>query len=153
MLCHARKIGAELQLTSAAATKLGLKVNQDGQRRSAFEMIAMPEVGLVRVGEIWPEIAALPLYAQEALEADSLYAGYVDRQVAEIHALRREDKMALPLDMDYMAIPSLSMELRLKLQRVMPSTLGQASRIEGMTPAALGCLLGYTKQRGQKRSA
>jgi tRNA uridine 5-carboxymethylaminomethyl modification enzyme len=153
ILKHARKIGADLKLTSAAAAKLGLKVNQDGQRRSAFEMIAMPEVGLARVGEIWPEIAALPAYAQEALEADSLYAGYVDRQEAEILALRKEDKMALPLDMDYMAIPSLSMELRLKLQRVMPATLGQASRIEGMTPAALGCLLGYAKQHGQKRSA
>ena len=140
-------------MTSAAAAKLGLKVNQDGQRRSALDLMAMPEVGLERVCEIWPEIAALPDFAKEGLFADSLYAGYSARQSADIVALRKEDQVSLPHDIDYMGLPSLSIEIRQKLMRVKPSTLGQASRIEGMTPAALACLLGHIKRQNQRKSA
>ena len=115
--------------------------------------MAMPEVGLERVCEIWPEIAALPEFAKEGLFADSLYAGYSARQSADIVALRKEDQVSLPHDIDYMGLPSLSIEIRQKLMRVKPGTLGQASRIEGMTPAALACLLGHIKRQNQRRSA
>ena len=153
ILARARSLAGDLVLTSAAAAKHGLRVNQDGQRRSALDFLSMPEVGLERVQDIWPEIAALPEFAKEALYADSLYAGYTARQSADVVALRKEDQIHLPADIDYMALPSLSMEIRQKLMRVQPRTLGQASRIEGMTPAALGCLLGYIKRQGQRRSA
>ena len=153
VLDRGRVLAEQLGMTSAAAAKLGLKVNQDGQRRSAFDLMAMPEVGLERVCEIWPEIAALPSYAKEGLFADALYAGYSARQSADILALRREDQIGLPADTDYMDLPSLSIEIRQKLTRVKPSTLGQASRIEGMTPAALACLLGHIKRQNQRRSA
>ena len=149
----ARALAEQSGMTSAMAAKLGLKVNQDGQRRSAFDLIAMPEVGLARVGEIWPEIAALPDYAKEGLFADALYAGYSARQSADILALRKEDQINLPQDTDYMGLPSLSIEIRQKLMRVKPATLGQASRIEGMTPAALACLLGHIKRQTQRKSA
>jgi tRNA uridine 5-carboxymethylaminomethyl modification enzyme len=146
ILDRARTLATDLTLTSSAAAKLGLRVNQDGKLRTALDLIAMPDVGLLRVCALWPEISALPAFAQEALEADALYSGYMDRQHSEIDALRREESFAIPTDIDYFAIPSLSMELRQKLARVKPETLGQAQRIEGMTPAGLACLLGSLKK-------
>jgi tRNA uridine 5-carboxymethylaminomethyl modification enzyme len=146
ILEHARRISTEYSLTSSAAAKLGLRVNQDGQKRTALDLIAMPDVGLARVAALWPEIAALPAFAKEALEADALYSGYMERQMSEIDSLRREENLALPTDVDYSAIPSLSMELRQKLAMVRPTTLGQASRMDGMTPAGLACLLGHIKR-------
>ncbi|MEO9169079.1 MAG: tRNA uridine-5-carboxymethylaminomethyl(34) synthesis enzyme MnmG [Aestuariivirga sp.] len=146
VLDQAKKVSRESMLTSSGLAKLGIKVNQDGRSRTALELIAMPEVGFDRVAEIWPELKAFPAFAREALEADSLYAGYMDRQTSEIALLRKDEALALPTDLDYAAIPSLSMELRQKLARSKPATLGQASRIEGMTPAGLACLLGTIKK-------
>jgi tRNA uridine 5-carboxymethylaminomethyl modification enzyme len=146
VLEQARQMALGLSLTSSAAAKLGLRVNQDGKSRNAIDLIAMPDVGLVRVAELWPEIGALPAFAQEALEADALYSGYMERQHIEIDNLRREESFVIPTDLDYFAIPSLSMELRQKLARVKPETLGQAQRIDGMTPAGLACLLGHIKK-------
>ena len=146
VLERARKVSRESMLTSAALAKLGIQVNQDGRSRTAMELIAMPEVGFDRVAEIWPALKTFPAFAREALEADSLYAGYMDRQTSEIALLRKDEALALPTDLDYAALPSLSMELRQKLARSKPATLGQASRIEGMTPAGLACLLGTIKK-------
>ena len=146
VLQNARQLAAGLILTSSAAAKIGLRVNQDGQRRSVLDFLAMPDVGLEAVERIWTEIAALPAFAKEALEADALYSGYMGRQNAEIATLRREEEFVIPADLDYFAIPSLSMELRQKLSRAKPETLGQAERVEGMTPAGLACLLGYVKR-------
>jgi tRNA uridine 5-carboxymethylaminomethyl modification enzyme len=153
VLGYARGLAEQLGMTSAAAAKIGLKVNQDGQRRSALDFMAMPEVGPEKVSKIWPEIAALPEFAKEALFADSLYAGYSARQMADVVALRKEDQIQLPADIDYSSLPSLSIEIRQKLIRVQPRTLGQASRIEGMTPAALACLLGHIKRQSLRQSA
>jgi tRNA uridine 5-carboxymethylaminomethyl modification enzyme len=153
VLEQARKMATELSLTSSAAAKLGLRVNQDGKLRTAIDLIAMPDVGLARVAELWPQIAALPAFAQEALEADALYSGYMDRQHHEIDNLRREESFAIPTDIDYFAIPSLSIELRQKLARVKPETLGQAQRIDGMTPAGLACLLGSIKKSKPRQVA
>jgi tRNA uridine 5-carboxymethylaminomethyl modification enzyme len=153
ILENARKVATELSLTSSAAAKLGLRVNQDGKLRNAIDLIAMPDVGLARVCELWPQIAALPEFAKEALEADTLYSGYMDRQHIEINNLRREESFVIPTDIDYFSIPSLSMELRQKLARVKPETLGQAQRIDGMTPAGLACLLGSIKKPKSRQVA
>ncbi|NJR41957.1 MAG: hypothetical protein HC767_04165 [Akkermansiaceae bacterium] len=107
----------------------------------------MRDIGIEGVNHLWPEIAALPSFAREALEADALYAGYLDRQSADISMLRKEEALTLPESLDYAAMPSLSTELKLKLARVKPQTLGHAARIEGMTPAALAALLGHVKRR------
>ncbi len=147
VLAQAKALARSLTLTSGQAVKAGLKVNQDGKLRSALDLIAMAEIGFERTAGIWPELNALPAYAVEALEAEALYAGYMGRQEAEISLLRREDGLMLPPDMDYLAIPSLSMELRQKLARVRPSTLGQASRIDGMTPAGLAVLISHVKAK------
>ena len=84
---------------------------------------------------------------------EALYAGYIARQDADITALRREERLALPEDLDYAAMPGLSAELRQKLQAVMPATLAQASRIDGMTPAALAIILGHVKRRSRQSAA
>ena len=149
----ARNVARESSLTSSALAKLGLKVNQDGRNRNALELIAMPDVGLAQVEKIWPALAGLPAFAKEALEADALYAGYVGRQEAEIASLRKDEGVLIPADLDYFAIPSLSMELRQKLSRAMPATLAQAARVEGMTPAGLACLLSHVKKPRAQRVA
>jgi tRNA uridine 5-carboxymethylaminomethyl modification enzyme len=153
VLDYARNVARESSMTSSAAAKIGLRVNQDGKLRNALELIAMPDVGLARVEEIWPAIKALPAFAKEALEADALYAGYMDRQHSEIEALRKDELATIPADMDYFAIPSLSMELRQKLNRARPETLAQAARVDGMTPAGLACLLGHIKKPKTQRVA
>jgi tRNA uridine 5-carboxymethylaminomethyl modification enzyme len=138
-------LAKSLQLTSAQALKAGFKVNQDGLKRSALDLIGMADVGFEQVANLWPELKALPGFAIEALEAEALYAGYMQRQSFEIEALRRDDRLAIPADLDYNAMPSLSMELRVKLARVMPATLGHAARIDGMTPAGLAVILSAIK--------
>ena len=153
VLSHSRKLAAEISLTSSAAAKLGLRVNQDGQRRRALDLIAMPDVGLAKVAEIWPEFGALPAYAQEALEADALYSGYMDRQNSEIASLRREEQFSIPVGTDYASILSLSTELRQKLTRVRPETLGQAARIDGMTPVGLACILAHVRKPKSRQVA
>lgn len=148
-----RALARSLSLTSAQAAKAGLKVNQDGQRRSALELIAAPHVGFAAVAQIWPELAALPAHVVAALEADALYSGYMSRQAADIDAMRKDEKLELPGDLDYAVVPSLSAEVKQKLQRTRPATIGQAARIEGMTPAALAQLLGHVKRARARKSA
>jgi tRNA uridine 5-carboxymethylaminomethyl modification enzyme len=152
-LQRAISLAKTLALTSAQAAKAGFKVNQDGLKRTALDLIGMPEVGFSRVAEQWPELKSLPRHAVEALEAESLYAGYMQRQDAEIATLRREEHVVIPSDMDYMSISSLSMELRLKLTRVKPATLAQAARMEGMTPAGLAVVLSEVRMMQKGRAA
>jgi tRNA uridine 5-carboxymethylaminomethyl modification enzyme len=147
VLSEARALARSRYLTSAAAARLGLKINQDGRRRTALDFIAAPEVGFDRVARLWPEFARLPRFAREALEADALYAGYLERQEADIVALRKDECLTLPADLDYATLPSLSSEISQKLGRIRPVTIGQAARIDGVTPAALTALLGHVKRR------
>lgn len=146
-------LARSLTLTSGEASRRGLKVNQDGLRRSALHLIGMPDIGWSGVTALWPELRTLASDVVEALEAEALYAGYLERQEADIAALRREEQMILPPGLDYAAMPSLSAELRQKLTTVRPSTLGQASRIDGMTPAALAVILGHVKRRDRQSAA
>jgi tRNA uridine 5-carboxymethylaminomethyl modification enzyme len=146
-------LARRLSLTSAEAARKGLRVNQDGLRRTVLDLLAVPDTGWDRLVTIWPELAALTPDVVEALEAEALYAGYVERQSSEIAALRREEELRLPVSLDYQAMPGLSAELRQKLIRVQPATLGQASRIDGMTPAALAIVLSHVKRRDRQSAA
>ncbi len=137
----ARELVDKLSLTSAAASKQGLKVNQDGLNRTAFQLMAMPDVGYEQLETIWPELRALPSHAKQALQADALYSGYMDRQKREIAEARAETALAIPSGLPFHDLPGLSMELRHKLARIAPRTIGQAGRIDGMTPAAIACLI------------
>ena len=126
----------------------GLTINQDGRRRSALEVLAYPGVGLSRLRALWPDvIPEVSAAVGEQMEIKAQYAGYLDRQEADIRAFRREESLALPTGLDYDRIGSLSNEVRLKLKQARPETLGAAARIPGMTPAALTALMGHVKQK------
>lgn len=143
----------QLNITPREADRAGLKVNQDGRRRTAFELLAFPGVDLARLTAIWPQLADLAPRLGAQLEVDARYRSYVDRQDEDVAALRRDEEARIPADFDYGALPSLSGEVRQKLVRHRPETIAQASRIEGMTPAALLVLLAHLKSGAKRRSA
>lgn len=152
-LSAARALLQGLSLTSSEAAKAGLKVNQDGQRRSAFALLAYPEIAPERLREIWPQVAQISDSLLERLQAEALYSGYAARQMADIEAFRKEQNLGLPEDLKYEELPSLSAELRQKLAQIKPQSLGQAARIEGMTPAAISALLRHVKKPSSLRKA
>lgn len=126
---------------------LGIKINQDGVRRSAAQLLAYQDVTVARLAALWPELAAIDPAIATQLEIESTYAGYIQRQDSDIKAYRRDEELTLPLDLDYDAVGSLSNEIRQKLKQVKPETLGAASRIPGVTPAAVVALLRFAKRR------
>ena len=146
-LAAARARVDALSITPTAACRAGLPVNRDGQRRSAMDLLRYPEIGWADVCRLWPELTDLAADIVEQIEIDALYAGYMDRQEADIRAFKADEGLALPEDLDYAAIGSLSAETRTKLARHRPATLGQAMRIEGVTPAAAVALLRHVKRR------
>jgi len=145
-LAEAATVSRETVFTPNEAGALGIHVNADGQRRSMRDLLAFPGVTLDVFAAVRPEIAAWPRQVREQIEIDAGYAGYLDRQASDAEALRREEALAIPHDLDYAAIGSLSNEVREKLTLVQPRTLGQAGRIEGMTPGALTALLAHVKR-------
>ncbi|WP_068430030.1 tRNA uridine-5-carboxymethylaminomethyl(34) synthesis enzyme MnmG [Magnetospirillum sp. XM-1] len=126
--------------------KQGLEINRDGVVRSAWDLLAYPDLDLVRLAQVWPELGSLPAGVAEQLEIEGKYASYLDRQEADIRAYRREEGLALPDDLDYDAIGSLSNEVRQKFKAARPETLAAAARIPGITPAAVTALLGFVKR-------
>ncbi len=152
-LVNARALLDGLTLTPAEAARHALDVNQDGIRRSAFDLLAYPEVTLQRLAAIWPEIGAIEAPIAEQIRIDAQYAVYLKRQQADVDAMRRDEALELPLDLDYAAIGGLSAEVRQKLGEVRPASLGQAARIDGITPAALTRLLSHVKRKPANRSA
>jgi tRNA uridine 5-carboxymethylaminomethyl modification enzyme len=145
-LQDAREQAAALTVTPPEAAKAGIRVNEDGQRRSLVQLLAYPGVGWAEVERLWPEVGAWPGAVREQLEVDAAYSGYLDRQQAEVDAFRRDEALALPAELDYAAVPGLSNECRQKLSTVRPQTLGQASRIEGVTPGAITALLAHVRR-------
>ncbi|AYG94652.1 tRNA uridine-5-carboxymethylaminomethyl(34) synthesis enzyme MnmG [Brevundimonas naejangsanensis] len=145
-LDRANRVSRETQFTPKEAGALGIAVNADGQRRSIRDLLAFPNVTLDQFVAVRPEIADWSPAVREQVEIDAVYAGYLDRQAQDAEALRREDGLALPSDLDYAAIGALSNEVREKLAMIRPLTLGQAGRIEGMTPGALTALLAHVKK-------
>jgi tRNA uridine 5-carboxymethylaminomethyl modification enzyme len=146
-LVEARTMAHDLTLTPAAAAKAGLPVKADGQRRDVVELLAYPTIGFEDLAAIWPQIGAWSPAVREQIEIDASYAGYLDRQAADAEAFRRDEDLRLPGELDYAAIGGLSNEVREKLATVRPLTLGQAARIEGVTPGALTALLAHVRRR------
>ncbi len=140
-----RRLG-EVGLTPAAAQAHGLQVNQDGQRRSGLDLLTLPGLDLVRLASIWPELGAVRADVAEQLEIEARYRTYLQRQAADVAAFRREESLGLPAGLDFATLSGLSNELRQALLRVRPTTLGAASRIPGMTPAALTLLYRHAKR-------
>jgi tRNA uridine 5-carboxymethylaminomethyl modification enzyme len=147
---------AREMLRTAAATPgmletFGIVVNQDGVRRTAFELAAQPQFPLAALASVWPQLSAIPAELVDRLEADAKYAVYVERQAEDIERYRRDESMALP-EIDYARLSGLSIELRQKFATVRPRSLGQAGRIEGVTPAALALVAAHAR-RGVARVA
>ena len=140
-----RRLG-ELALTPAAAAAHGLRVNPDGRRRSAFDLLALPEVTVRTLADVWPELGAVRPDVARQLEIEARYRIYLDRQAAEVAAFRREEGLHLPGGLDYGSLPGLTTEMRERLARVRPTTLGAASRIPGVTPAALTLLYRHARR-------
>jgi tRNA uridine 5-carboxymethylaminomethyl modification enzyme len=152
-LRSARMLANRLTLTSSEAAACGLAIRQDGVRRSAAQLLAFPEVDMARLGRIWPELGQIAPDIAEQLEIDAHYAGYLDRQEADIVAFRRDESLLVPDDFDYTTVAGLSTECRVKLGAVRPRTLGQAARIDGMTPSALTLILAHIKAGAGRRHA
>jgi tRNA uridine 5-carboxymethylaminomethyl modification enzyme len=146
-LAAARGEAAALSLTPAEAAKAGLPVKADGQRRSLVQLLAYPSIGFDDLAKVWPQISGWPAAVREQVEIDASYAGYLDRQAADAAAFRKDEDLRLPADLDYGAVGGLSHEVREKLSTIKPLTLGQAARIEGVTPGALTALLAHVRRR------
>ena len=150
---HARALLRAATATPPVLEAHGLAVNQDGVRRSAFELAAQARFPVSALARMWPELARIPAELVPRLEADAKYAVYLDRQAEDVARYRREDAMLIPDDLDYARISGLSTELREKFAAVRPKSLGQAGRIEGMTPAALALVAAHARRSPPPRSS
>ena len=151
-LDQVRSQARDLTLTPNEAAQRGLSVRQDGVRRDVGDLLALPDVTWSTLSAIWPVLEGAEPDVVEQLEIDARYAGYLERQEADILAFRRDEGLSLPNDIDYAAVCGLSTECRLKLSAVRPRTLGQASRIDGITPAALTLVLAHVRASGRRHA-
>ena len=140
-------------VTPNALSKIGIQINQDGKKRSAFDLLAYPNIDMNKIDKIFG--LNLKQYSREILDqisTEAHYKGYIKKQETEIISLAKEEKVEIPNSINYGLIPSLSTEIVEKLTKIKPKNLSQASRIDGVTPAALSVILSYikTKVKSQK---
>jgi tRNA uridine 5-carboxymethylaminomethyl modification enzyme len=139
----------EKSITPNEANRFGIKINQDGQLRSAYELLAYPDLSLDRLDKIWPEFGSFSAPIRKQLEIEALYQVYMKRQKQDIETFKKDEALPISANMNFEEINGLSNELKQKLSRIRPQTLGQASRIEGITPAALTLVLAHSKKMPQ----
>ena len=149
----ARTLARSVSVTPTEAQRHGVAVNRDGQRRTAFDLLAYPHLGLADIARIWPAFGELAPDIAAQLEIDAKYAVYLDRQAADVAAYRRDESLALPDDLDFRQIPGLSSEMKHKFTAFRPRTVGQAGRLDGVTPAALTLLAAHVRRRGHPKAA
>jgi tRNA uridine 5-carboxymethylaminomethyl modification enzyme len=152
-LADGRALAGRLAATPDALRGHGLEVNRDGARRSVADLLRYPEITVARLRAIWPELGGLRPDVVEQLEIDARYAGYLQRQAADVVAFRRDEALSLPDDLNYGAVGGLSTEVRERLDAARPATLGAAARLPGVTPAALTALLAHVRRGAARRSA
>ena len=136
-------------ITPKQGQEYGLALNQDGIRRSILELLGYPHVGFDDLAAIWPELRDLRSDIREQVEIEGLYKNYLERQKEDVANFKQEEHVKLPSDFDYDAVGSLSTEIRLKLKKALPATIGAAGRIPGVTPAALTAILAFIKRQQQ----
>jgi tRNA uridine 5-carboxymethylaminomethyl modification enzyme len=146
----ARIMAGALTLTPNEAARSGLALRKDGQRRSAFELLSYPQIGIGDLARIWPAFGELDVKVATQLEIDAKYHVYLSRQAADVESYRRDESLVLNEDLDYASLPGLSNEVRQKLQLHRPRTIGQAGRIDGVTPAALTLLVAHMRRPNGK---
>ena len=140
-----------LTITPNEARQHGLVLNQDGIRRSAFDLLNYSMVELSQLAAIWPQMESIDADVMEQLQIESLYASYLDRQLLDIESFKKEEGLRIPEGFDYDGLASLSTEVKAKLKQAAPDTIGSAGRIPGMTPAALSVLIATIKKSGGKK--
>ena len=143
----ARTLTRSVSLTPSEAERHGIALNRDGQRRSAFDLLAYPNIALGDLARIWPALGELAPAIAAQVEIDAKYAVYLDRQAADVAAYQRDESLVLPDDIDFAEVAGLSNEMRQKFSVVRPRTVGQAGRLDGVTPAALTLLAAHVKRR------
>jgi len=151
-LAAAKSLAKSLAITPNEAARHGLALNRDGHRRSAFELLAYPEIEWSMLQGIWPELSSVDPSIAVHLEIDAKYDVYLKRQTADVDAFRRDEGLVLT-DIDYADVPGLSNEARSKLEAARPRTVGQAGRLDGLTPAALGILAAYLRREARRKTS
>jgi tRNA uridine 5-carboxymethylaminomethyl modification enzyme len=146
-LQRARHLLDDVAASPQALRALGIEVNLDGTRRTAYQLLAYPGITLDRLSELWPTLRSIAAEIAEQIENDGRYQGYLQRQSADIRAFQRDHALELPDDLDYGSVGGLSTEVRCKLELARPATLAAAARIPGVTPAALTALLAHVRKR------
>lgn len=149
----ARSVAKKLSLTPDMAAEKGLRINRDGVRRSAYDLLSYPDIDVQTLSGIWPELREIDRKTSEALEIECQYAVYLERQKSDADMVRREESSRIPDDMDFDGLPGLSNELKQKLKLHRPLSIGHAQRIDGMTPAALAIIIAHMRQSKFGRGA
>lgn len=149
-LAAARDMLDSLSVTPQEAAKAGIDLNQDGVRRSAFQLLSYPWIDWARLAHLWPQMNDVPSQLADRLVTDATYAVYLDRQKADIAAYRDDEAVLIDAALDFSALPGLSNEIKAKLELVRPATIGQAARIEGMTPAAITLLAAHARKTARR---
>ena len=152
-LAGARSLLDSVSHSPQELASFGVTVNQDGRRRSGFDLLSLPGLSFAEIARIVPGLAAVGLAVQEQIARDALYAPYLERQSDGVRAMRRDERQEIPLDFQYAGLQGLSSELQAKLARIRPESLAQAGRVEGMTPAALTLILARLKAKGARQAA
>jgi tRNA uridine 5-carboxymethylaminomethyl modification enzyme len=141
----ARSLAKSLSITPSEAKKRGLELNQDGVRRSAYDLLATKDLTLTSLSGLWPELGSIDSKTAEHLETEAKYAVYLDRQSADAAQIRREEQRTIPNDLDFSTVPGLSNEIKQKLRLRKPRSLAEAQRIDGMTPAAIAIIVSHIR--------
>ncbi len=144
-LARARAACLDVSLTPPQAARAGIAINQDGVRRTAYDLLSYPDQSIQALTRIWPELAEIEPAIAETLETEARYAVYLERQATDIALMKREAQLAIPDGLDYGAIAGLSNELRQKLEKSRPESVAEAYRVEGMTPAAIALIIAQVR--------
>jgi tRNA uridine 5-carboxymethylaminomethyl modification enzyme len=151
-LDEARRLLQSLETTPNEARKAGLMLNQDGQRRTAYELLSYPDHDISKLASIWPELRSLSAKVAEAMDIEASYAVYMKRQAVDIADIKRDEDRTIPADFDYSVLSGLSNELKQKLKRAQPFNIAHAAKVDGMTPAAISLLLVHLRRADMARA-
>ena len=144
---------SDVSLDSRSAGRFGIKISGDGSKRSGMDLLGYPDVTMAQLSGIWPFVGTYPETIQKQVENDGRYANYIERQRSDVKALKRDEALVIPAEFAFEGLGGMSSEILQKLSLVRPTSIGQASRIEGMTPAALSLLAIAVKKGGEKKRA
>jgi tRNA uridine 5-carboxymethylaminomethyl modification enzyme len=143
----------KLSITPSKISKFGINIAKDGVSRSADQILSQKGVDMVKIREIWPEITFISKEIDDQIEINAHYRGYLKKQNADILAFKRDENLIIPINTNYDALSGLSNEVKSKFKLIKPKTMGQALRIDGITPAAAYILLSHVKRRSIKHIA